>query len=128
MAAKVEFDFEDLAKRHPGDLEMFPREYVEQQIADVVGRAEAEVPGIQDRIAAGKLTAVVYKRVIADAVNRVLLNPFGRSNENEGGFGFGRDTQVASGRIEFPEGDKQLLRGQTAGRVLLGTARMGLAP
>lgn len=122
----VAFDYDDLAKRYPGDLEAFEREYVEQQIEDVAGFAEAEVPGIQERIAGGSLTAVVYKRVIADAVNRVLLNPFGRTNENEGGVGYGRDTAVASGRIWFPEADKALLRGRPATRLVQGTVRLGV--
>lgn len=122
----VGFDYDDLVSRYPGDLEAFEREYVERQIADVVGYAEAEVPGIQGRLATGSLAAVVYKRVIADAVNRVLLNPYGRTNENEGGVGYGRDARVASGRIWFPDDDRKRLRGVAATVFVPGTVRLGV--
>jgi hypothetical protein len=66
---------------------------------------------IESRLASGTLSPDSYKRIIANAVLRVLRNPEGYSSENEGGYGNSRRATVASGDLWFTGDEIEQLTG-----------------
>jgi hypothetical protein len=117
---------DDVKNRYEGDISVFDPEYVAAQIADAVdfalSRWRAE---ITSRLASGDLTPNLYKRVIANAVLRVIRNPQGFSNENDGGYGYGLRATVASGDMWFTDDDIESLAG-SQGNAVPGTIRLGV--
>ncbi|WP_243063190.1 Gp19/Gp15/Gp42 family protein [Humibacter sp. RRB41] len=116
----------DVAARYEGDLDAFSCTYVSTQVQDAVdyalSRWRAE---ITSRLASGDLTINLYKRVIADAVLRVIRNPQGFSNENDGGYGYGLRAQVASGNLWFTDDDVETLAGPQT-KTVPRTMRLGV--
>jgi hypothetical protein len=107
-----EVGIDDVETRYEGDITVFDSDYVEAQIQDAVdfalSRWRAE---ITSRLASGDLTQNLYKRIIANAVLRVIRNPQGFSNENDGGYGYGLRATVASGDMWFTDDDIESLAG-----------------
>lgn len=122
--ATTDFEIADLTARFEGDLTIWPDEYVNQQIEDAVAYIVDECPTVPDRLGSGALSPVVYKRVVANVVSRVLRNPAGRTNESEQGVSFGNNPLLASGDLWLSEQDKRRLNGR--GRTLLpGSVAIG---
>ena len=125
--ASVQVSIDDVQNRYEGVLrDRFTDEYLETQISDAVDYADARWSAkIESRLAAGVLTEGLYKRVIADAVLRVVRNPAGLASENDGGYGYATRATVASGNLWFTSADEATLTG-SAGQTMLGTVGIGL--
>lgn len=108
--------FEDVDSRYlEGDLaDLNDRPAVETQIQDAVDFAARWGDIIAHRIADGRLTANLYKRMIANAVLRVLRNPEGYTSESEGGYSYGLQGTVASGYLWFTADEIATLTGADA--------------
>lgn len=106
--------FDDVDKRYLED-DLASRQdqvKVETQIQDAADFARSRWRAqIESRLASGLLTENLYKRVIADAVLRVVRNPEGYQNESDGGYSYGLRAQVASGNLWFTEDDVATLAG-----------------
>lgn len=106
---------DDVARRYDGDLSEFRQEYVEQQIEDVTDFITSRWSGlVQARLDGGTLTDNLYRRVVADAVLRIIRNPSGYRSENEGGYGYSQDAKVASGMLGFSQDDIDTLIGASS--------------
>ncbi len=102
----------DVEVRYEGDITAFDPAYVQTQIQDAVDHALSRWRAeITSRLASGDLTENLYKRVISNAVLRVIRNPEGYSNENDGGYGYGLRPTVASGDMWFTDDDIESLAG-----------------
>ncbi|WP_230671033.1 Gp19/Gp15/Gp42 family protein [Rathayibacter sp. Leaf248] len=126
--ASVTVSYEDVESRALGfDLgSRFTKAQVETQITDAVDDADGLWGSkIEERLTSGRLTANRYKRVIADAVLRVLRNPEGYTSENDGSYGYGKRADVASGSLFFTDSDRERLTGSASG-MIPGTVRMSL--
>lgn len=103
---------DDVQARYEGDITAFNPTYVTTQIQDAVDHAMSRWRvEITSRLASGDLTENLFKRVIVNAVLRVIRNPQGFSNENDGGYGYGLRATVASGDMWFTDDDIQSLAG-----------------
>ncbi|WP_213816230.1 phage Gp19/Gp15/Gp42 family protein [Glaciihabitans sp. dw_435] len=103
----------DLIKRYEGDLDTrFRPDYLDSQIEDAVDYADSRWRAqIEMRLSTGVLTPNLYRRVIADAVLRVIRNPDGFASENEGNYGYATRGEVASGNLWFTPNDIATLCG-----------------
>ena len=114
MASTPVVSFEDVNNRHlEGDLEeQYSRSDVETQIQDAVDYA-ADHWGtlIESRISGGQLRPNSYKRIIANAVLRVVRNPEGYTSESEGGYSYGLRSTVSSGDLWFTDDEIATLSG-----------------
>lgn len=121
----VQVSAQDVANRYEGDLlNQFTAAYIEQQIEDAVDYADARWSvKMNARLASGVLTQNLYKRIIADAVLRVIRNPGGLASENDGSYGYATRAAVASGNLWFTDADQEILTG-AAGRITPGTVRI----
>jgi hypothetical protein len=127
--ASVAITSEDVADRFDGELSQFRPKYVDTQIADAVAYADAMWSGyIEARLASKALPANVYKRVISDAVLRVMRNPDGYASENEGGYGYATRATVASGNLWFTDQDVAVLTGNAGGDMTVGSIAIGIPP
>jgi hypothetical protein len=126
--ASVTVSSDDVAKRYEGDLSSeFREDYVAEKIADAVDLADTRWgAAINSRLLSGALTERTYKRVICDAVLRVLRNPDGWVSESEGGASGSRRASVASGDLWFTEADEEKLTGILNGPAAPGTVSIGL--
>jgi hypothetical protein len=125
MASTPIVSFDDVASRYlEGNLlDQFTREQVETQIADAVDYAAGRWgTTITSRLSGGQLSANFYKRVIANAVLRVLRNPEGYTSESEGGYSYGLRATVSSGDLWFTDDEIAMLSGagQTLGPTSFG--------
>jgi hypothetical protein len=112
--ASVAVDVSDVQVRYEGDLTAFRQDFVQAQISDAVDYADARWGGrIADRLSSGVLTAGLYKRVIADAVLRVLRNPAGLASEGDGSYNYATRATVASGNLWFTDADVEILSGDS---------------
>ncbi len=107
-------------------LDQFTAEQIETQITDacdyVAGRWGT---ALQTRLSGGQLTANLFKRIIANAVLRVLRNPEGYTSESEGGYSYGLRATVSSGDLWFTDDEVAMLSG--AGQTLApGSIAIGL--
>lgn len=111
--ASVTVSTSDVAARYEGDLVAeFREDYVTTKIADAVDLADSRWgAAIESRLSSGKLTPNTYKRIISDAVLRVLRNPEGWVSESEGGASGSRRASVASGDLWFTASDEEKLCG-----------------
>ncbi len=128
MASMPVVSFDDVAGRYlEGNLgDQFTRQQVEMQILDAVDYTAGRWgTTLTTRISDGRLTANLYKRVIANAVLRVLRNPEGYTSESEGGYSYGLRSTVSSGDLWFTDDEVAILSGadQTVGP---GTIGIGL--
>jgi len=126
--ASVEVTVADLQSRWEGGnlTDQFENGYLEQQIEDAVDDADTRWSAlIESRLTTGALKPGRYKRIIADAVFRVIRNPEGFTSENNAGYGYGKNAQVASGALWFTAGDIALLTGET-GAAAPGTFGIGI--
>jgi hypothetical protein len=124
----VPVSFDDVNSRYlEGDLaDRYDQSKVETQIQDAVDYASGRWGDrIRARLASGRLTENLYKRVIADAVLRVTRNPEGFSNESDGSYAYGLRAQVASGNLWFTDDDIETLAG-VQGKTFPGTIGVGL--
>jgi hypothetical protein len=127
--ASVKVEREDVANRFDGDMSQFRDVYVTTQIGDAVDYADAMWGDfIESRLTSGALPASVYKRVISDAVLRVMRNPDGYASENEGGYGYATRATVASGNLWFTDQDVSVLTGNLGGSLSVGTVAVGIPP
>lgn len=114
MASTPIVSFDDVASRYlEGDLEdQFSRQQVDTQIADAVDYVAGRWgTSITSRLSGGQLTVNLYKRVIANAVLRVLRNPEGYTSESEGGYSYGLRATVSSGDLWFTDDEIAMLSG-----------------
>jgi len=130
MASIPTVTFRDVDNRYlEGNLEdRYDQAKVEVQIQDAVDYALSRWRArITSRLATGKLTPNLYKRVIADAVLRVTRNPEGYASEGDGGYNYALRAQVASGNLWFTDEDIATLAGaqivSTPGTIGLGLDR-----
>lgn len=126
--ASVTVTTEDLQKRwDEGKIsDQFGKDYLETQIADAIDDADGRwSTQIESRLASGVLRPGRYKRVICDAVFRVIRNPDGYTSENNGSYGYGRNQQVASGSLFFTAADVAILAGEVSSGIP-GTIGVGL--
>lgn len=108
---------DDVVKRYLlGNLrDQFTDEQIETQIQDAVDYADDHWGNtIESRISGGRLRPNRYKRIISDAVLRVLTNPEGYKNESEGGYAYGLDGKVSSGYLWFTDDEIESLSGASA--------------
>ena len=127
--ASVTVTTEDLQARwEEGNLtDQFDPAYLDAQVADAIDDADARWSArIESRLTSGVLTPNRYKRIIADAVFRVIRNPEGFRTENNGTYGYGRDTNVASGSLFFTPDDIALLTGTSPGSFTPSTIKVRL--
>lgn len=117
---------DDVKNRYEGDITAFDTAYVTTQIADAVDHALSRWRAeITSRLASGDLTPNLYKRVISNAVLRVIRNPQGFSNENDGGYGYGLRATVASGDMWFTDDDIESIAGPQ-NKTVPRTIRLGV--
>ncbi len=111
--ALPEMTIQDVADRYEGSLEdEFESRYLLAQLGDAIDFAASRWRSrIEERLRSGELTPNLYKRVISDAVMRVVRNPAGYSAENEGGYGYSTRASVASGNLWFTDTDITTLIG-----------------
>lgn len=127
--ASVKVDTTDVQNRYEGDLSRFPTEFVKTQISDAVDYADARWGTfLEQRLATGVLTEGLYKRVIADAVLRVLRNPQGLASEGDGGYSYTTRATVASGNLWFTQDDVELLSGTITQVTMPGTITARIPP
>lgn len=79
--------------------------WVEQKIDEAVRELLSIIPDIPARIAAGKLNADLVTDKVVAAVLRVVRNPSGIDQENEGDYSYRLRPTVASGDIWYQEKD-----------------------
>lgn len=126
--ASVTVEFADVQERYSGgDLTLeFDAKYLENQVADAVDYADTEWSAlIESRLTTGALTERRYKRIIADAVLRVIRNPDGFTTEGDGTYSYGKRADVASGSLFFSPRDIAHLTG-IMGTSMPGTVGIGL--
>jgi hypothetical protein len=111
--ASVQVQVSDVQARYEGDLTaQFGETYIQTQIADAVDYADARWSAqIEARLASGVLTSNLYKRIVADAVLRVIRNPGGLASENDGSYGYATRAVVASGNLWYTDADQEILTG-----------------
>ncbi|WP_413600846.1 Gp19/Gp15/Gp42 family protein [Curtobacterium sp. Curtsp57] len=127
--ASVKVEYDDVANRYEGDLGRFEKPFVETQIADAVDYADARWgPFITQRLLSGVLTSGLYKRIIADAVLRVLRNPQGLASEGDGGYTYSTRATVASGNLWFTNDDVEILSGLFSQQTMAGTVAVRIPP
>ncbi len=126
MAEPTDVTVQDVQDRTEFDLETrFSETYLQTLIADVVALIVDECPRVPQRLAAGTLTANNYKRVVADAVKRILRNPDGMASESEGGYSYSTSAVVASGTYWLTDRDRRTLNGIVTGAVY-GSVSLGV--
>jgi hypothetical protein len=126
--ASVIVEIQDIQNRYDGgDLtERYSVDYLNTQIADAVDYADtAWSVSIESRLTSGALPPGRYKRIIADAVLRVVRNPDGFTTEGDGTYSYGKRADVASGSLFFSPNDIAHLTGIT-GQSMPGTVGIGM--
>lgn len=117
---------QDVQDRTEFDLSLrFEHTYLETLVEDVVALILETCPRVTQRLASGALSPSNYKRVVADAVKRVVRNPDGQTSESEGGYSYSTNAVVASGTYWLTQQDVRTLNGIPVGAVY-GTVSMGL--
>jgi hypothetical protein len=114
MASTPIVSYDDVNRRFlEGDLEeQYSRADVETQITDAVDYAADHWGSlIESRISSGRLRPNSYKRIIANAVLRVVRNPEGYTSESEGGYSYGLRSTVSSGDLWFTDDEIATLSG-----------------
>lgn len=128
--ASVTVTVDDLVARWPEGSALtdeFETRYLETQITDAVDDADSRWSAqIESRLTSGALKPGRYKRIIADAVFRVIKNPDGFTSENNGSYGYGRNQSVASGSLLFTPDDEELLTGVIPGSFVPSTVALRL--
>lgn len=85
-------------------------------VAWLIDKAESiiigAVPGIADRITAGRATAFQVAQVAASMVVRVLRNPEGKQAETAGDYSYQLASGAAGGTMYLSAGERNLLRGR----------------
>lgn len=79
--------------------------WVNEKIDEAVRELLSIIPDIPTRIDAGTLDAKLVSDKVVAAVLRVVRNPSGIDQENEGDYGYRLNKLVASGDIWYPEKD-----------------------
>lgn len=126
MAEVTDVTVQDVQDRTEFDLEArFPETYLQTLIADVVALIVDECPRVPQRLASGTLSANNYKRVVADAVKRIVRNPDGMASESEGGYSYSTSAVVASGTYWLTDRDRRTLNGIPTGTVY-GSVSLGI--
>lgn len=86
---------------------------IETRILDAVDEIRSNWGNsVTNRLASGALTENAFKRIVAEAALRILRNPEGIYQENEGNYGYRTSQRVASGYLGFSEQDVATLTGQ----------------
>jgi len=104
---------DDLQSRYEGDITEWPVPYLQTQIADAQAFIATTVPASTVRLANGRLSEQMYKRVVSDVVFRVLRNPGGYTSEGDGSYNYARSAAVASGNLWLTANDVKVLTGTT---------------
>lgn len=120
----MEITPEDVDRRYHGDLfATFTREEVQDQIDDAIAWIEAAHSCVKRRLASGLLPERAYMRIVIDMVLRVLRNPEGIKDENDGTYSYGLQATVASGNFWLTKDEKAILCGSTSS----GVGSVGIA-
>lgn len=109
----VDITTTDLQNRFEGDISQWSELYLTTQIADAEAFIATMVPASTVRLANGRLSEQMYKRVVADVVFRVLRNPGGFTSEGDGSYNYSRSAVVASGNLWLTANDLKVLTGTT---------------
>lgn len=121
-----EITVEDIAGRADFALDEWEAVYIENLIQEGIDRiASRWGQVVASRLQSGALTTHMYKGVVARAVLRVLRNPEGFTQEQEGNYSYGKRAMVASGYLWFSEDDITDLLGVNR-RAMPGTVRVGI--
>jgi len=127
--ASVTVSIDDVKARYEGDLGRFPEAFVKTQISDAVDYADARWGTfIEQRLTSKVITEGLYKRIISDAVLRVLRNPQGLASEGDGGYSYTTRATVASGNLWFTQDDVELLSGTITQVTMPGTITARIPP
>lgn len=107
--------------------EIAPRVDQLLRVASAVARQKA--PGIDDRIAAGTVDALVVAAVVGEVVARALRNRAGVKSQTTGPFSTTYDDRVAAGFVYLTDDEVLLLGGAVASTTTgrLRTVRVGLS-
>lgn len=127
MASSMTLD--DLKGRFEGDLNTrYTDTYLEIKIEDAIALIDGDHPTVQSRITSGALSINNYKRIVTAIVFRVIRNPEGYTSENEGGAGYERNQNVASGDMWITDKEIETLTGVApkGGRTMPATASIGI--
>ena len=79
-------------------------------ITDASGMVRVRVPTIDDRLAAGTLSAETVAGVVARMVLRVMRNPEGKVSESIDDYTYRRSDAVADGSLYLSDDELRLLR------------------
>lgn len=80
-------------------------------LADASGIVRSMVPGVDERIADGSLSAALVASTVVRAVLRVLRNPDGKVQEAVDDYSYRRADGVADGSLYISDADLALLSG-----------------
>lgn len=91
---------EDVKAAHPRPIKQSDA-WLDGRLVAAHARLRAKVPGLDARVASATdpLESLLVKEVLVEMVLRVVRNPEGYSQENDGDYGYTRDRAVASGRL-----------------------------
>lgn len=120
---KVEYEY--VVEHYEGDADELGRQsYVEKKINQSVARLQARFGRrIQARIDSGAVTVGLFKDTVSDAVLRVLRNPEGYREEQQGNYRYSVNAAVASGYLWFTADNMLDLLGDPFSPI--GTALIG---
>lgn len=116
---------DDLKEGYEGTL-TFTDAWLKRKLAEALAMVDEQCPGVQQRLASGKLSQVTFTAVICDMVYRVVRNPDGFTDESEGNYSYGMSKLVASGDMWLSAKDKRRLMCPGAASMLPGTVSIGL--
>lgn len=85
-------------------------------LKDAENRIRVRVPNLDARVAASTTYADLVVRVEADAVNRVLRNPDGYSQESDGSYSYSIRAAVAAGYLLITDEEWADLLGRSTNR------------
>lgn len=124
MANELDLDHTFLVPYYEGELREDKHAWYQKKIDEAVRLLLERTPGLRQRLAAGKVDREFMLDKIANAVLRVVRNPFGMESESEGNYAVKLNNKVASGDIWFPIEDIHDLSDDAAFQPR--TVRMGL--
>lgn len=105
MANDLAITINDVTDSYEGSIEVEKVAWVEQKIDEAVRELLSYVPTIPARIDAGTLDSSLVTDKVVAAVLRVVRNPMGIIQEDEGDYGLKLSNTVASGDIWYQEKD-----------------------
>lgn len=109
---------QDVAARYDGQLPA--GEWVATLVNDAEQVIRDEVPGLDARVADGRVSVDTLKRVVAAMVLDVVRNPAGFTSQTAGEFSYsyGGGKTPAGGRLQLSGADRRALVGRPRARTL----------